>query len=125
MKNALISLKDNIPNAILHRATGSWMSLTTDHWTSCGEYFYTGMMDHYIEKRFELQNRFFGCWLHEVDYESQTFKDKFFDELFKKCKTPTANVVAVVSDTTSNMNKFGTFLEKWISRTYTAQVTLG
>ena len=31
-------------------------------------------------------------------------------------------IVAVVYDTTSNMNKFGTLLENWISCTYTARI---
>ena len=59
-----------------------------------------------------MQNRVLGCWLHEGDSESQTLQDDFLEELFKKCKFQTANIVAVVSDTTSNMNKFGTLLEK-------------
>ena len=112
MKNTLRSLEDKIRDAIVERVTGSWMALTTDHWTSRGKDSYTGMTAHWVDEKFELQNRVLGCWLHEGDSESQTLQDDFLEELFKKCKFQTANIVAVVSDTTSNMNKFGTLLEK-------------
>ena len=70
------------------------------------------MATHWIDEKFELQNQVLGCWLHEGDSESKTLQDNFIEDLFKKCEFPTANIVAVVSDTTSNMNKFGTWLEK-------------
>ena len=41
-----------------------------------------------------------------------TFQENFLEELLKKCKFTTENIVAVVSNTAISMNKFGTLLEK-------------
>ena len=81
------------------------------------------MMSHWIDKKFESQNRVVGCWLREGDSEPQTLQDEFIEALIKKCKILRENIVAVVSDTTSNMNKFGTLLEKLdIPNIYSARI---
>ena len=89
-----------------------WVSLTTDHWTSRGKDSYTVMTSHWINDKFELQNLVIGCLLHEVDSESHNFQDDFLEAMFNKFKYLRAKIVAVVSDTTSNMKKFGKLLEK-------------
>ena len=69
-------------------------------------------MAHWIDDTFELKNRVLGCWLYEGDSESQTLWDKFIEEMFKECKFPNGEIVAVVYNNTSNTKKFGILLEK-------------
>ena len=88
------------------------MSLSPDHWSSHGKDSYTGMTAHWIDDQFEFQKLGLGCWLHKSDSGLQTFQGGFIEELFNKCKIPTEHIVSVMSDTTSNMKKFGTLLEK-------------
>ena len=69
-------------------------------------------MAHWINEKFDLQNQVLGCWLHAGDSDLYTLQDNFLEYLCNRCKFPRAEIVAVMSNTTSNMNKFGTLLEK-------------
>ena len=72
MNDTLRYLEDNTWGENVQRAPGLRMSITTDHWTSRGKDSYTGIPAHWIDKKFDLQNRVLGCWLHEGDSELQT-----------------------------------------------------
>ena len=89
-----------------------WISITVDHWTSISSKNYTGMTAHWISSEYKMISIPLGCWLHQGDSEAKTLVDDFAVKLFKECGFIDAKIVAVVSDTTSNMNKFGELLEE-------------
>lgn len=111
VKERMRQFEANIREAMLLSMQGNWISLTIDHWTSVAKQSYSGMTSHWIGEDFVLQSRVLGCWLHEGDSESASLVDDFVTSLFTRCNFDKANIIAVVSDTTSNMNKFGMMLE--------------
>jgi hypothetical protein len=91
---------------------GQWVALTTDHWTSAAKQSYCGMTAHWIDGDFNMHNKTLGCWLHEGNSLTNSLRDEFLLNLFTRYRFDKLNIVAVVSDTTGNMNKFGMKLEE-------------
>jgi hypothetical protein len=91
---------------------GQWVALTTDHWTSIAKQSYCGMTAHWIDSDFNMHNKTLGCWLHEGNSITNSLRDEFLLNLFTRYKFDKLNIVAVVSDTTGNMNKFGMKLQE-------------
>jgi hypothetical protein len=91
---------------------GQWVALTTDHWTSIAKQSYCGMSAHWIDGDFNIHNKALGCWLHEGNSLGDTLRDEFLLNLFTRYNFDKLHIVAVVSDTTGNMNKFGMKLQE-------------
>jgi hypothetical protein len=53
-----------------------------------------------------------GCFLHEGSSDSEHVLSDFAEKLFMKCGFDKANIIAVTTDTTGNMDKFGRLLKK-------------
>jgi hypothetical protein len=51
-------------------------------------------------------NKALGCWLHEGNSLGDTLRDEFMLNLFTWFNFNKLNIIAVVADTTGNMNKF-------------------
>jgi hypothetical protein len=105
--------KANIHAAIrkLLSVDGQWVDLTTDHWTLIAKQSYCGMSTHWIGGNCNIHNKALGCWLHESNSLGDTLRDEFLLNLFTKYSFDKLNIIAVVSDTTGNMNKFGMKLQ--------------
>ena len=70
------------------------------------------MTCHWIDKDWKLQNVPLGCFLHEGESDNKALLDDFAVKIFNDCGFENLNIVAVVSDTTGNMNKFGELMER-------------
>jgi hypothetical protein len=73
------------------------------------------MSAHWIDGEFNIHNKALGCWLHEGNLLGSTLRDKFLLNLFARYDFDKLNIIAVVSDTTGNMNKFGMKLQELVS----------
>ena len=114
MKGTLRYLEDDIWYVIVYRATYLWMSLKliigyrlsripTQEWRPIG-----------LTRSLSCKTEFLVVVCMKVTLSRRlfTFQENFLEELLKKCKFTTENIVAVVSNTAISMNKFGTLLEK-------------
>lgn len=105
-------IEDEMRVYLMEETRGQSVSLTIDHWTSLSMQNFTGITEHWIDDEWELQALPLGCFLHEGDSKSESIFEDLFTKLFGDCGfTEGLKVVAVVSDTTGNMNKFGRLLE--------------
>ena len=71
-----------------------------------------GMTCHWVDDECSLHSAVLGCFLHEGESTSDNVLDDFAVKLFQECGFSKLKIVAVVSDTTGNMNLFGTMLEE-------------
>ena len=93
---------------------GEWVTLTTDHWTSPDKKSYCGLTAHWITSHGKLESLTLGCFLYCLeDASAENLREDFLIKLFEDSGLGnTVNVLAVVSDTTASVNRFGMFLEQ-------------
>ena len=98
---------------IAEMTKGQVVSLTTDHWSSLRKDSYCALTCHWIDKDFVLHSADLGCWYHEGRSTSAVLLEDFKDKVFGRAGFhPTTRIFAATTDTTANMNKFGTQLYK-------------
>jgi hypothetical protein len=111
MLEKLMTLEEQIRKVASIALEGQWLAITVDHWTSRTKDNYTGMTAHWIDENMKLHSLRLGCFLHQGDSEAESLIDDFLVKLFVEAGFDKVNIIAVVSDTTGNMNKFGKLLE--------------
>jgi hypothetical protein len=112
IEEKLIRLEENIRKLASETIEGQWIAVTVDHWTSKEKHNYTGMTVHWLDEKMQLHSLKLGCFLQEGGSEGDKLVDDFLVKLFVDAGLEKANIVAVVSDTTANLNNFGKLIEK-------------
>lgn len=109
----IIRLEQVIREKVVESCKGEFVSLTIDHWSSSALQSYTAITIHWIDSDWQLHSLPLGCFLHTGDMKAESVLDDLLQKLFVQGGLrEKINLVAVVSDTTGNMNKFGMILEE-------------
>jgi hypothetical protein len=113
VKQKLYQLSKKVRKLIRERVgKTNHVSITSDHWTSIAKQNYEGVTIHWIDEEWKLHSLPLGCFLHEGDSKSESLVQSFFERLFEGLGVEELNVIAIVTDTTSNMNKFGLIMKE-------------
>ena len=112
LKKDIFSLNDKIREFHIKTTEGAVICVTLDHWTpKNGSETYVGMTASWITKNWEKKTCILGMCLHTGNTKAEDIMDKFLEDLTKFVQS-NSSIFACTSDTTGNMNKFGTLLEE-------------
>jgi hypothetical protein len=99
-----------VKEAVKRELTGKFFSVTTDHWTSPNNETYSCLMAHWIQDGLMKQCVLAFEVFHGTTAGSELGKD--FVTKFEEYGFELSFVIAVVTDTTGNMNTFGEYLRQ-------------
>jgi hypothetical protein len=85
---------------------GNSFSITVDHWTSMANENYGAMMLHFIHK-FELHTIILSFMRHQGGCSGEEVANQLYTSLHSWGQDVKKDLVAIVSDSCSNMNKLG------------------
>ena len=83
------------------------VSIASDQWTSLAKQNYEGITIHWIDNEWKRHSLPCGCFLHEDDSKSLSLSEFFFTNIFEGLGLDKLKITTIVTDTTSNMDKFG------------------
>lgn len=111
VKEKLYLLATKVRRQIKSMVGENTVTMTSDHWTSIAKQNYEGMTIHWIDDKWKLHSLPCGCFLHEGDSKSASLSQSFFRNIFEGLGLDELTIISIVTDTTSNMNKFGIIMK--------------
>ena len=96
-------------DSIKKELKGKYFSVTTDHWTSNANENYSCLTAHWIGEEYVMRHAVLGFYLHEGRTRGEDIANLFVQD-FERYNFDLSYVVAIVTDTTGNMNTFGQHL---------------
>eukprot|EP00559_Dactyliosolen_fragilissimus_P004855 CAMPEP_0184865878 /NCGR_PEP_ID=MMETSP0580-20130426/19513_1 /TAXON_ID=1118495 /ORGANISM="Dactyliosolen fragilissimus" /LENGTH=777 /DNA_ID=CAMNT_0027365255 /DNA_START=221 /DNA_END=2554 /DNA_ORIENTATION=- len=113
IRNEVESLGCMAKESIKAELNEKYFAITTDHWTSNANDNYSCLTAHWLDEENEdaeeLEHAVLSFVVHDGQTTGEQIGQKFIED-FEKYNLNLDYVVAVVTDTTANMNTFGTYI---------------
>ena len=114
LKNRISDYDIVICKLVVTMMEGCDVSLTLDHWTSKQHVNYVGLTAHWIDSNFVMHSLPLGIVLHQGRTTAPSLIKKFYEDIDRELGDK-ANVFALTTDTTSNMNAYVARTEEYFS----------